>query len=51
VYSGAALPENTRSLAYKVRLGATDRTLSDKEISEARSALIAVAESHAATLR
>jgi len=51
VYSGASLPDGTRSLAYKVRLGASDRTLSDKEIAEVRSSLIAIGESLGATLR
>ena len=51
VYSGASLAPGTRSLAYKVRFSAPDRTLSDKEITAARESLIAIAASHSAVLR
>ena len=51
VYHGAALAPGTRSLAFTVRLGATDRTLSDTEVASAREALIAVGAGHGAVLR
>lgn len=51
-YRGAPVAEGARSLAYAVRLQATDRTLTDAEVAEARSALITAVEStHGATLR
>jgi len=46
-----ALPANSRSLAYNVRLNSTERTLKDSEVSVAREQLISVAASLGATLR
>jgi len=51
VYEGAGLREGTRSLAYNVRLNSEERTLSDDEITKARSALIEIAASLGAVLR
>ncbi|MEO6987126.1 MAG: phenylalanine--tRNA ligase subunit beta, partial [Aquihabitans sp.] len=52
VYRGTPVTEGSRSLAYAVRLQATDRTLTDAEVSEVRAALITAVEStYAATLR
>ena len=51
VYEGSGLPEDTRSLAYAVRLSSTERTLSDAEITDARAALIAAASTLGAELR
>lgn len=51
VYQGSGLREGTRSLAYRVRFSAEDRTLSEKDVALARSQLIARAESLGATLR
>ncbi len=36
VYEGAPLPEGKRSLAYQVQFQALDRTLTDKEVADAR---------------
>ncbi len=52
VYRGAPVAEGRRSLAFGVRLQAVDRTLTDAEVAEVRSALIGqVEEKHQATLR
>ena len=51
VYEGATLPEGTRSLAYRVRFSAPDRTLSETEVAHARNELIAAASNLGATLR
>ena len=51
VYRGASLPEQTRSLAYAIRLGAEDRTLSEKEVGQVRDELIAAAGALGASLR
>jgi len=51
VYRGANLPEATRSLAYRVRFSSENRTLSERDVAEARGSLIARAESLGATLR
>jgi phenylalanyl-tRNA synthetase beta subunit len=45
------LPEQTRSLAYAIRLGAEDRTLSEKEVGQVRDELIAAAGALGASLR
>lgn len=51
-YRGQGVAAGTRSLAYRVRLQAGDRTLTDAEVGEVRSALIeAVAQTHRASLR
>ena len=52
VYRGPALTEGRRSLAYRLRFCALDRTLTDDEVAEARRRSIDAVESvHAARLR
>ena len=51
VYRGSGLPAGARSLAYRLRVQAEDRTLTDAEVSSVRSACIAAAEKVGATLR
>ena len=52
VYRGEPLGAGTRSLAYRLRFCALDRTLTDEEIGDLRSACIAAVEgAHRATLR
>ena len=52
VYRGPALAEGRRSLAYRLRFCALDRTLTDDEVAEARRRCIdAVESAHAARLR
>ena len=52
VYRGAGVPEGSRSLAYRVRFCALDRTLTDAEVAERRAACIAAVEAaHGASLR
>jgi phenylalanyl-tRNA synthetase beta chain len=51
-YRGEGLPEGTRSLAYRLRLQANDRTLNDAEITATRDAIIAaVAKTNKGQLR
>lgn len=51
-YRGSGLPEGSRSIAYRVRLRAADRTLGDSELATTRQAMIdAAVSSHGATLR
>jgi phenylalanyl-tRNA synthetase beta chain len=52
VYRGPGVEAGRRSLTYRVRLQAPDRTLTDDELAAARTALIdAVEQRHPATLR
>ena len=52
VYRGAGLPAGHRSLAYRLRLQATDRTLTDQDIAGTRQAVIdSVTAAYAAQLR
>jgi phenylalanyl-tRNA synthetase beta chain len=52
VYRGDGVPGSTRSLAYRLRLCASDRTLTDQEVAEARARCIAAVEqAHGARLR
>jgi phenylalanyl-tRNA synthetase beta chain len=52
VYRGVGLPEGHRSLAYRLRLQAADRTLTDAEIAEVRAnAIRTVEKQQHATLR
>ena len=52
VYRGAGVDEGFRSLAYRLRLQARDRTLTDAEVAEVRQACIdQVAKKTGATLR
>jgi phenylalanyl-tRNA synthetase beta chain len=50
-YRGPGVPEGSRSLAFRVRLQATDRTLTDAEISQVRQACITLANKNGAALR
>ena len=52
VYRGEGLPPSTRSLAYRLRFQAPDRTLTDAEVADVRQACIdAVAKRHGVSLR
>jgi len=52
VYRGEGMPDGTRSLAYRLRFQAVDRTLTDAEVAEARQACIdTVAKQQGAALR
>ena len=51
VYRGAGLPPGTRSLAYRLRLQAPDRTLSDTELTDLRHKVVAGVAKLGATLR
>jgi phenylalanyl-tRNA synthetase beta chain len=51
VYQGAGLELGTRSLTYRIRFSAPDRTLSEREVTENRLALIASANANGARLR
>ncbi len=51
-YRGEGMPQGARSLAYRIRLQATDRTLTDAEVGEVRQGIIdAVERAHGAELR
>lgn len=45
-YRGPGLDEGTRSLAYRLRLQAADRTLTDVDLATARDAVIAAVAKH-----
>jgi phenylalanyl-tRNA synthetase beta chain len=45
VYRGAGVDEGARSLAYRLRFCALDRTLTDADVAEARQRVIAAVES------
>ncbi|MCL2595472.1 MAG: hypothetical protein FWD83_08140, partial [Promicromonosporaceae bacterium] len=51
VYTGEQLGAGKKSLAYSVRLRATDRTLSAEDIRAAREAVVVAAAEIGATLR
>ena len=52
VYRGEGVREDTRSLAFRLRLCAPDRTLTDQEVAEVRARCIAaVEEAYGARLR
>ncbi len=51
VYRGTGVAEGARSLAVRIRLCADDRTLSDAELAEVRTKMIAAGEALGATLR
>jgi phenylalanyl-tRNA synthetase beta chain len=52
VYRGPGLPDGTRSLAYRLRFCALDRTLTDAEVGALRAGCIeAVERDHGAVLR
>ena len=45
VYRGEPVPAGRRSLAYRIRFQAMDRTLTDAEVAEARASLVQAVES------
>ncbi len=51
VYRGAGVPADSRSLAYRLRLQAMDRTLSDAELTDVRNKVVAGVAKLGATLR
>ncbi|MFM7123971.1 MAG: hypothetical protein ACKOXW_01645, partial [Actinomycetes bacterium] len=51
VYRGKGVSEDSRSLAYRLRLQAPDRTLTDVEVSDVRAKCISAAEKLGAVLR
>ena len=52
VFRGGSVGDGRRSLAYALRLQATDRTLKDGEVAEVRQRVIdAVESTHGASLR
>lgn len=51
VYRGPGVPDGARSLAYRLRLQAPDRTLTDADVAVVREACIAAAALEGATLR
>jgi phenylalanyl-tRNA synthetase beta chain len=51
VYSGAQLGADQKSLAYKVRLRASDQTLTDEQVKGARESILNAAAKVGATLR
>ena len=51
VYRGKGVSDDSRSLAYRLRLQAPDRTLTDVEVSDVRAKCIAAAEKLGAALR
>jgi phenylalanyl-tRNA synthetase beta chain len=51
VFRGGSLEPGTRSLAYRVRLQASDRTLTEADISDRRAAIIAAAAKAGGVLR
>jgi len=50
-YRGQGVPNGSRSLAYRLRLQAHDRTLTDTEVAEIRAKVIAATAKLGATLR
>jgi phenylalanyl-tRNA synthetase beta chain len=51
VYRGAGVPADSRSLAYRLRLQALDRTLSDAELTDLRNKVVDGVAKLGATLR
>ena len=51
VYGGSTLPTGTRSLTFNIRLSSSERTLTDSDILEGRTALLAAAATVGAVLR
>jgi phenylalanyl-tRNA synthetase beta chain len=51
VYRGAGLKRGERSLAYRLRLQADDRTLKEAEIASVRAQLLGAANKLGAALR
>jgi phenylalanyl-tRNA synthetase beta chain len=51
VYRGVGVREGARSLAYRLRLQASDRTLTDADLAEVRAKVVAAVGKMGATLR
>jgi phenylalanyl-tRNA synthetase beta chain len=51
VYRGKGMPEGTRSLAYRLRLQADDRTLTEADVAQVRDKIIAAVGKLGAQLR
>jgi phenylalanyl-tRNA synthetase beta chain len=52
VYRGTGIEDGSRSLAFAIRLQSVERTLTDAEVADVRSTLIAAVQStYGATLR
>ncbi len=51
VYRGAGVPDGARSLAYRLRLQAADRTLTDAEVAELTAKVVAAVGKFGAHLR
>jgi phenylalanyl-tRNA synthetase beta chain len=51
VYRGAGVPEGSRSLAYRLRIQAPDRTLTDTDLAAVRERAVEAAAGAGATLR
>ena len=51
VYRGSGLPDGTRSLAYRLRLQALDRTLTDEDVASVRGKVEAATAKMGAVLR
>ena len=51
VYRGKGVPEGHRSIAYRIRLQAPDKTLTDEAVSEVRAKCIQAVEKLGGTLR
>ncbi len=51
VYRGVGVRDGARSLAYRLRLQAADRTLTDTELAEVRAKVVATVAKMGATLR
>jgi phenylalanyl-tRNA synthetase beta chain len=50
-YAGAPLPEDRKSVSYRITVGAPDRTLSSEDVSAIRSRLIEGMQSDGYELR
>jgi phenylalanyl-tRNA synthetase beta chain len=50
-YRGPGVPDDSRSLAYRLRLQALDRTLTDSEIADVRAKVVGAVAKLGATLR
>ena len=51
VYRGVGVPDGQRSLAYRLRLQSTDRTLTDADVAQTRDKVIAGVAKLGAALR
>jgi phenylalanyl-tRNA synthetase beta chain len=51
VFRGPSVPDGQRSLAYRLRLQASDRTLTDEDVASVLAACVAAAATLGGTLR